>query len=130
MNTTIESAFIGPGPIRIYQEYLEKGHFKIQCCIDCGMSLFYPRITCTHCGSIFLKWVQALGFGTIYAVSIVNRQVEKGGPYNVVLVELAEGPRMMARVDGVSNDQVKIGMEVKAKIDSTGKEPFVVFEPA
>ena len=129
MSTTSEIAFTGPGPNRIYQEYLEKGGFRIQCCVDCDKHIFYPRVICPHCGSIKLKWVPASGRATVYAVSIVNRQAEKGGPYNVVLVDLAEGPRMMARVDGVSNDQVKIGMSVKAKIESGGKEPFVVFEP-
>lgn len=130
MNTTDAIAFTGPGPNRVYQEYLEKGDFYIQRCDDCGKHVFYPRITCMHCGSIQLKWVLASGRGTVYAVSVVNRQAEKGGPYNVVLVDLAEGPRMMARVDGVGNDQVKIGMPVKAKIESGGEEPFVVFEPA
>ncbi len=82
-----------------------------------------------HCGSIQLNSVPASRRASVYAVSIVNSQAEKGGAYNVALVDLAEGPRMMARVDGVSNDQVKIGMSVEAKIESGGKEPFVVFEP-
>ncbi|WP_096671785.1 Zn-ribbon domain-containing OB-fold protein [Polaromonas sp. AET17H-212] len=130
MSTTIETAFTGPGPSRIYHEYLESGDFRIQCCDDCGKYIFYPRITCTHCGSTQLQWVPAVGRGTVYAVSVVNRQEEKGGPYNVVLVDLAEGPRMMARVDGVSNDQIKIGMSVKTRIESSDKGPFVVFESA
>jgi len=37
---------------------------------------------------------------------------------------------MMSRVDGVANDQVKIGMKVAAKIVDEGSGPFVVFTPA
>ncbi len=130
MGTTSETVFVGPGPNRVYQGYLEKGDFRIQRCDGCGKHVFYPRLTCSHCGSIALKWVTASGRGVVYSTSIVNRKAEKGGPYNVVLVDLAEGPRMMSRVDGVSNEQVKIGMPVKAKIESGGNEPFVVFQPA
>lgn len=130
MNTTNESAFTGPNPTAIYQDYLEKGDFRIQCCDSCNKYVFYPRILCTHCGSVQLKWVPVSGHGTVYAVSIVNRREEKGGPYNVVLVDLDEGQRMMARVDGLSNDQIKIGLRVKAKIDMSSEVPFIVFESA
>ncbi len=130
MSATQAPVFSGPGPDRVYQEYLGKGELRIQRCGDCGKQVFYPRLACTGCGGIKLEWVQPSGRGTVHAVSIVNRQTEKGGPYNVVLVDLAEGARMMGRVDGVDNADVKIGMAVKAKIDSSGKAPFVVFEPA
>ena len=130
MSAIQDAVFNGPGPDRVYQEFLGKGELRIQRCGDCGKQVFYPRLTCTGCGSIKLAWVCPSGRGTVYAVSIVNRRTEKGGPYNVVLVDLAEGARMMGRVDGVDNEQVKIGMAVKAKIDSSGKAPFVVFDPA
>jgi uncharacterized OB-fold protein len=71
------------------------------------------------------------GRGTVYAVSIVNRSAEKGGPYNVVLVDLSEGPRMMARVDGVANDAVRIGMAVQARVaPGADGSPCVVFDAA
>jgi hypothetical protein len=66
----------------------------------------------------------------VYAVSVVNRSADKGGPYNVVLVDLAEGPRMMGRVDGVPPDTVRIGMAVRARVgQGAGGEPCVVFDP-
>jgi hypothetical protein len=65
----------------------------------------------------------------VYAVSIVNRGADKGGPYNVVLVDLAEGPRLMGRVDGVANEAVRIGMAVKARVGKgAAGEPCVVFD--
>ena len=47
-----------------------------------------------------------------------------------VLVDLAEGPRMMGRVDGIPNDAVRIGMSVRARVgQGAGGEPCVVFDP-
>ncbi|NYT61683.1 Zn-ribbon domain-containing OB-fold protein [Alcaligenaceae bacterium] len=130
MSNTSESAFTGPTPTAIYQDYLKKGDFRIQCCDSCGTHIFYPRILCTHCGSTQLKWVPVSGRGTVYAVSVVNRKQDRGGPYNVVLVDLEEGPRMMARVDGIDHDQVKIGMAVKARVETSEQAPIVVFDVA
>ena len=49
-------------------------------------------------------------------------------PYAIAVVHLAEGPRMMPRVEGIAPEAVKIGMQVKAKIIDDGG-PLVVFEP-
>ena len=46
--------------------------------------------------------------------------------YNVVLVDLAEGARMMGRVDGVTPRELSIGMPVQARIGDGG---IVIFEP-
>ena len=85
---------------------------------------------CSHCGSVELAgWRERAR--RVHAVSIVNRGTDKGGPYNVVLVDLAEGPRMMGRVDGLANDAIRIGRAVRAKVGSgAGGEPCVVFEAA
>jgi uncharacterized OB-fold protein len=110
-------------------QYLAAGDFRIQHCRGCGQHVFYPRLACNHCGSVELDWVPAGGRGVVYAVSIVNRSAEKGGPYNVVLVDLAEGPRLMSRVDGVPNDAVRIGQAVQARVATgAGSEPCVVFD--
>ena len=50
--------------------------------------------------------------------------------YNVALIDLAEGPRMMSRVDDVAYDRVVIGMPVRAKIVHESEQAFVVFVPA
>ena len=52
-------------------------------------------------------------------------------PYNVVLVDLAEGPRMMSRVEGLPAAEVKIGMAVEA-VSNTQEdgEPILLFVPA
>ena len=36
----------------------------------------------------------------------------------------------MSRVEGVDNDDVRIGMAVKARISAEGGQPLLVFVPA
>ena len=119
----------GPGPEAVFAQRLAAGEFRIQQCAACKRHVFYPRLACSHCGSVELAWVEPSGRGTVHAVSIVNRSADKGGPYNVVLVDLAEGPRMMGRVDGMANDAIRIGLAVRARLGTgVGGEPCVVFE--
>jgi uncharacterized OB-fold protein len=44
------------------------------------------------------------------------------------LITLEEGPRMMARVEGVDPDKVEIGQKVKARISSLNGELAVIFD--
>ncbi|MBI5720854.1 MAG: OB-fold domain-containing protein [Rubrivivax sp.] len=119
----------GPGPDAVFAKHLADGEFRIQRCAACARHVFYPRLACSHCGSVELDWVAPSGRATVYAVSVVSRSADKGGPYNVVLVDLAEGPRMMGRVDGTAHEAVRIGMPVTARVGKgAGGEPCVVFE--
>jgi uncharacterized OB-fold protein len=91
--------------------------------------VFYPRVICPHCAHDALVWVSSPGEGTVYSVTIVARKADQGGPYNVVLVDLDEGVRMMSRVDGVAPEDVRIGMRVRHAIVREGAEAVVVFRP-
>ncbi len=103
----------------------------LQQCDDCKKHVFYPRVLCPHCGSPKLAWQPASGQGTVYSTTVVRRKPEQGGDYNVALVDLHEGPRMMSRVDGLSPHEVVIGMAVRAKIiDEPKKGKLLVFMPA
>jgi uncharacterized protein len=114
------------GPERRYLEALAAGRFEIQKCNACGQHVFYPRVVCPHCASDRLEWVAPSGRGTVYSTTVVRRKPADGGDYNVCLVDLAEGVRMMSRVANVAPDAVKIGMAVKARI----AEGLVEFTPA
>jgi uncharacterized OB-fold protein len=82
---------------------------------------------CPHCGASELKWVEPTGRGVVYSTSVVRQKPEKGGDYNVALIELDEGPRMMSRVMDVDPDKVKIGMKVSAHIGLLDGQHAVVF---
>lgn len=121
------------GPEYDYKQKLAAGRFEIQKCAACGKHVFYPRVICPHCGADELGWVAAAGAGVVYSSTVVRRKPEAGGDYNVALVDLAEGPRMMSRVVGVEPTAVKIGMKVKARIargtNPDGEAPIVEFTP-
>ena len=120
----------GPGPEQTYFDHLADGEIHIQHCTGCNEAVFYPRAVCPNCGSGALEWRPASGDGVVYATSVVRQRPEKGGVYNVALIDLAEGPRMMSRVDGVAPEDVVIGMAVRAEVDRSGDAPLVVFKPA
>jgi uncharacterized OB-fold protein len=118
--------FDGPGPDEIWRAALAEGRFLLQCCRACGAARFPPAVVCAACGSPALEWKEASGRGVVHACTTVR---EREGGYNVSLIDLAEGARMMSRVENVSPDAVRIGMDVVARI-VTEPEPFVIFHPA
>jgi uncharacterized OB-fold protein len=116
-------------PEQEYKKFLAEGKFMLQRSRDSGKFFFYPRIAEPVTGSTNLEWAAPSGLGTVYAVTVV-RAKPPAPNYNVVLVDLAEGPRMMSRVEGIAPEAVKIGMKVKARVIRQGEEGVVVFDPA
>jgi len=118
----------GP-PGVLFQQFLRQGEFRLQCCETCGRQVFFPRTLCPYCGSGQLAWRVASGRGTVYSTTIVRQRPERGGDYNVAIIELAEGARMMSRVEGILPTEVRIGMTVEAAIRGSSESPLVVFRP-
>ncbi len=118
-----------PGPEQAYFDALKDGRMLLQHCSACDRSVFYPRTLCPHCGAGGLDWREASGRGTVHATSVVHRRPEQGPSYNVALIDLAEGPRMMSRVETIAPEEVRIGMAVTAVIERTDRGPVVVFHP-
>lgn len=121
--------FDGPGPEAQFKAFLAEGKFMIQRSAATGAHVFYPRVAAPGSGGADLAWVEASGQGIVYATTVTRQRPEKGGDYNIALIDLAEGPRMMARVDGIAPDAVQIGMKVRARVDELSGEPAVIFEP-
>lgn len=116
-------------PARVYARYLEAGKLAFQRCNDCGASIFYPRVLCPVCGGSSLEWRESGGRGTVYATTTIHRR--NSDPYDVSLIDLEEGFRMMSRVEGVPAEEVEVGMDVRLKVLPAEGEnaPVAVFEP-
>lgn len=113
-----------PGVLARHQAMLAEGRFLIQRCGACSKHVYYPRALCPHCGAEEPAFVEPSGAGTVYAVTTVRRKADAGGDYNVSVIELDEGVRLMSRVDGVPPSDVRIGQRVQARV----ADSLVVFD--
>lgn len=127
MNPHTEDA--GHAPQLAYFAHLAAGRFMIQRSRSSGEHVFYPRVVAPRTGGADLEWVQASGLGTVYATTVMRMRPPTPS-YNVCLVQLKEGPRMMSRVEGIVPEAVTVGMAVRARIASDEQgQPLVVFDP-
>jgi uncharacterized OB-fold protein len=77
-----------------------------------------------------LRWVTSRGLGTVYAATVIAPKGEAA--YNVVLVDMDEGFRLMSRVESIPAEQVRIGMRVKVRVHPTAdadEGAYPVFDP-
>lgn len=123
------SAPASTGILVRHEAELNQGRFFIQRCLSCNASIYFPREICPQCASDQLEFVAPSGNGTVYAVTTVRRKADVGGDYNVSLVDLDEGVRLMSRIDNLAPNDVKIGQRVKARVlvtDANGVSKGVV----
>ena len=116
-------------PEQEYFEHVAAGRFMIQKSRSTGGHVFYPRVAEPATGATDLEWTAACGRGTVYSTTAI-RQKPPTPNYNLALIDLEEGPRMMSRVDGIAPEAVRIGMPVIARIVREGDQALVVFVPA
>ena len=116
-------------PEQDFFAHLAAGRFMIQRSRSTGGYVFYPRVAEPGTGATDLDWVEASGRGTVYSTTTI-RQKPPTPHYNLALIDLEEGPRMMSRVDGIAPDEVRIGMAVAARVVREGDQSLVVFVPA
>lgn len=103
--------------------------FVLQQCTACNTHRFVPSHVCRRCGSDTARWVDASGDGIVHSFTIVHRAPTPAfrahTPYVVALVDLAEGPRMMANIIGDDAAGVAIGDAVRVCFEARaeGKVP-------
>lgn len=116
-------------PYARYVRHLRAGELAYQFSPVAGRAVFFPRVRCPYSGQDCLQWRISAGLGTVYSASVVYPR--KGEPYNVALIDLDEGFRMMSRVIG-DPMQVRIGQRVRFQaVQEEGlDDPIPVFTPA
>lgn len=131
MTATSENTYRKPLPEmefeeKPYWESLKQHAMKIQQCDACGKWCFLPRARCPHCMSTSLAWKPVSGRGKVYATTTQHYPPSPGFkddvPFNISLVELDEGVRMMTNVVGCPVENVKIGMRVEVVYDDVTKD--------
>lgn len=115
------------GPEATWRAALAEGRFLIQR-DQTGRGIFPPRIMPPGSGTGPLEWVEASGRGTVYSFSWIS-QKPPAAAYNVAVIELAEGCRLMSRIEGVDESSLRIGLPVTAFISSADEAALLLFRP-
>jgi uncharacterized OB-fold protein len=110
-----------------------RGAFMLQRCANCGMQHLPVTEICTECLRTDLEWVEASGEATLFTFGVMHHLYHPGFaqelPYNVAVVELAEGPRISARVD-TPNETLEVGMALRVAFEQADGIAVPVFKPA
>lgn len=82
-----------------YWDGAKEGELRLQRCDACEEAYFPPRPFCPKCGSRKVSVFKASGKGTLFSY-IINHLGAPGmkPPFAVAVVQLEEGPRMMANI--------------------------------
>ena len=115
-------------PLGVYIEHCKKGELAYQVTQD-GKPVFFPRAAAPVTGGK-LEWRVSKGLGTVHATTVVHGAKDQK-PWNVALIDLDEGFRMMSRVEDIDPMAVRIGMRVRFRMHKPGgDEPaYPVFIP-
>jgi uncharacterized protein len=99
---------------------LRNHELLIQRCAECGTLRNPPRPMCPHCQSLDWDTVASSGRGTVYSYVMPHYPplpfLEY--PYVVVLVELAEGIRLVSNLVGIEPQHIEVGMPVEVCFES------------
>ena len=107
-----------------YWNAAREGRLLIRKCKACGELHFMPRYLCPVCWSDQLEWVEAKGTGSVHSFTVIRRAPSPvfapHAPYVVALIDLDEGPRMIANVIGNDALAARIGDRVKVTFEDRG----------
>jgi uncharacterized protein len=111
-----------PLPVRTpvtapFWEAAHKKEFHLPYCDSCNETHFPPSPRCPHCLSEDITWRPASGKATLISWIVFQRAywdgVKEDLPYNVCIVRLDEGPRMLSNLIGEAEKKPRYGMPLK-----------------
>jgi len=119
---------------RGYWEALKNHQLVVQRCLECKEYRHHPRPMCPECHSLEFEWAPVCGRGTVYTYAIVTHPLHPHWtdevPYNVVLVELEEGIRIVSNLVDCPNESIEIGMPVTVVFEDVSDEiSLPLFKP-
>ena len=111
---------------RPFWDAAREERLMIQRCSYCNKYVFYPRLSCPHCFSRDLKWVEASGRGKIYSYTIVENNAPSGFiddmPYVVAIIKLEEGVNMLTNIVDCEFGELRCDMPVEVTFDKSNEE--------
>lgn len=130
---------------RAFARLLQQGELKGSKCTACDALFVPPRRLCPHCHLTDMRWAPIEGTGRLLAFtcisigppSMVAQGFNRDRPYCSAVVELDEGPRVVARIEGVDAQHpegIQIGMRLVAQLGEHGPSEDapapLIFAPA
>jgi uncharacterized protein len=126
-----------------FWDHAARGELRVQACADCGELRFPPRPCCPHCQSFASEWRPMSGRGRIWSYVVPHPpllpEYAEQAPYNVVVVELAEAPRIRlvgnlvseagAALNSFPPDRIRIGAHVRVVFGPGGLPQWVLERP-
>lgn len=104
-----------------FWDALQREELRLPCCRACGHWLFPIGSCCTNCLSDDLEWKRLSGKGEVWSYIVYHHafapEFKDKLPYNVAIVKLDEGPRLLSNIVGIPADAVRSGMRVSAQFD-------------
>ena len=121
--------------MRPFYEAAKRRELVVQRCGGCGALRFPAREICSACLSSKSEWARVSGRGEVFSFNVMHQVYHPGFvetvPYAVVVVKLAEGPKMNSNLLGVPPSEIHIGMPVRVVFeDLTEAVTLPKFEPA
>lgn len=110
-----------PAPVsnadsKVYWDAAARGELVLKRCTVCTKRHFPPRYLCPTCWSETLEWTRSTGKGAVHTFTVMHRAPMPAFgerlPYVVALIDLDEGPRMMANILGEDALETKVGDRV------------------
>ena len=99
-----------------------------QICPACAHAWAFPRERCPKCGTA-PEAREASGRATLFAATTVARAPDETfralTPYRIALVDLEEGPRIMAHLSA----EAPIGAQLEGRMETIAERPIPLFHP-
>lgn len=127
-----------------YQQFLTEEKLMGSRCKDCDTVFVPPRSICINCRGFNMNWMQMQGTGKLAAFTciaigppfMIAAGYDRENPYCSGVVQLDEGVRVVARIEGVdvkSPENISVGMPLTADFLHWGKGPslhtYLAFKP-
>ena len=128
-----------------YERFLSEDRLMGSRCKRCGALSVPPRSICIKCHSSEMEWVEVKGEGKLVAFTciaigppfMIKEGYDRQHPYVSGVVELEEGAKVVARIEGVDGSKpetIKIGTPLKVEFLHRGEgenlTTFLAFRPS
>ena len=100
-----------------FADHLREGKLMGSRCVKCGEQSFPPRADCLGCMSDEFEWVEYTGKGKLHTFTVISAAptgFDDMAPYTIGVVDLDEGGRLLAWIEDIPTEELKVGMELKA----------------